>query len=370
MPTPRANLGCPANALLRDVDTAPVLRRHGVIDRRLLNDFQRDFPLRPDPFAVLAAELEVSEESVLEMLSGYQQAGLVSRVGPVFSPNRVGRSTLAAMAVPAIRLEAVADLVSGYAEVNHNYERSHRFNLWFVVTAADEHSLQTVLEDIEQRSGLPVMSLPMLESYHLDLGFHLDWGDAHGNEQRRERVVEPVSEPATTEQPLSGARAQALVAAVQDGLPLVSRPYRAIADTIGASEEEVVATLRTWVESKVINRFGVVLRHRKLGYRANAMVVWNVPDEHVSAIGECFGKFDFVTLCYRRPRRLPDWPYNLFCMIHGQDREAVMQRVQSLAGECGSLSLGHETLFSLRCFKQRGAVYHPAGRDTEPTTAG
>ena len=145
------------------------------LERRLLNDFQHDFPLSPTPFADIAAELGVSEEEVLNTLDALRSRGLISRVGPVFRPNRVGASTLAAMAVPPSRLDEVAALVSGYPEVNHNYEREHRFNLWFVVTARDEARLQAVLDDIAARSGIEVMPLPLLDDYFIDLGFELQW---------------------------------------------------------------------------------------------------------------------------------------------------------------------------------------------------
>jgi DNA-binding Lrp family transcriptional regulator len=102
-----------------------------------------------------------------------------------------------------------------------------------------------------------------------------------------------------------------------------------------------------------MKRFGVVVRHRKLGYRANGMVVWDIPDARVTEIGHCIGQYSFVTLCYQRPRRLPEWPYNLFSMIHGQDRDAVIEQVEFIVRQCGLRDINHEILFSNRCFKQR-----------------
>lgn len=145
------------------------------LDKQLLNDFQRDFPLVARPYAVLAERLGVSEEEVLQALQALQEAGAIARVGPVFRPNRVGASTLAAMAVPADRLEEVADWVSACPAVNHNYEREHRFNLWFVATAADDTTLQQVLKDLEQQTGCPILNLPLVQDYHIDLGFELQW---------------------------------------------------------------------------------------------------------------------------------------------------------------------------------------------------
>ncbi len=143
------------------------------LDHHLLNDFQRDFPLTPRPFAELGQRLGLTEDQVLASLNRLREAGAVSRVGPVFAPRRVGESTLAAMAVPEDRLEDMAALVSAYPEVNHNYEREHRYNLWFVVTAPDQAHLDAVLAEIVERSGLPVLPLPLLADYHIDLGFPL-----------------------------------------------------------------------------------------------------------------------------------------------------------------------------------------------------
>ena len=135
---------------------------HG-LDQRLLNDYQRGFPLLSEPFAHIARELGTSADDVIARLQSLQAEGAVSRVGPVFRPNTVGASTLAAMAVPPARLEEVAEIVNAFTEVNHNYEREHRFNLWFVVAADDEDRLQEVLAEIEQCCGYPVLDLPLLD---------------------------------------------------------------------------------------------------------------------------------------------------------------------------------------------------------------
>lgn len=145
------------------------------LEKKLLNDFQHDFPLSPTPYADIAEMLGVSEGEVLQSISKLQQSGVISRAGPVFRPNRIGVSTLAAMSVPQHHLERVAHIVSAFPEVNHNYEREHGFNLWFVVTASSEEHLEIVLHEIEQHTGYPLMSLPMLEDYFIDLGFKLQW---------------------------------------------------------------------------------------------------------------------------------------------------------------------------------------------------
>ena len=143
------------------------------LERHLLNVYQRRLPLSPTPYADMAESLGVSEAELLACLQDLTERGIVSRVGAVFRPNRIGVSTLAAMRVPAARLDEVAALVSACSEVNHNYERGHEFNLWFVATAADPQALERVLRDIERRSGIPVMDLPLEQDFHIDLGFPL-----------------------------------------------------------------------------------------------------------------------------------------------------------------------------------------------------
>ena len=148
-----------------------------------------------------------------------------------------------------------------------------------------------------------------------------------------------------------------LIAAIQDGLPLVPRPYARVGAQIGLSEGEVIENLRHLIDRGAIRRWGVIVRHHELGYRANAMVVWDVPQEQVRAAGRRLAGLPFVTLCYQRPRRPPDWPYNLFCMIHGRDRETVTGLIAQAAEQAGLTEVDRAVLFSRRRFKQRGARY-------------
>ncbi|MHA1600716.1 MAG: siroheme decarboxylase subunit beta [Alphaproteobacteria bacterium] len=152
-----------------------------------------------------------------------------------------------------------------------------------------------------------------------------------------------------------------LLAAIEDGLPLTPQPYAAIARHIGLSEADVLARLHRLRADGIISRFGLVVRHRELGYRANAMVVWDIPDGQADEAGRRLAAYDFITLCYRRPRRLPLWPYNLFCMVHGRDRDTVRGQIATLNAEQRLDAFPHDVLFSRRRFKQRGARYAMKG---------
>ncbi len=148
-----------------------------------------------------------------------------------------------------------------------------------------------------------------------------------------------------------------LIALLQQGLPLVSRPYAVIAEKLQLSEVEVISRLSVLKKQGVIKRLGVIVNHRRLGYKANAMVVFDVSDNLVKQIGEHVSQFSFVNLCYQRPRQGEQWPYNLYCMIHGKNREIVLQQLKHLIESCGLGKCKNEVLFSKQCFKQRGALY-------------
>ena len=148
-----------------------------------------------------------------------------------------------------------------------------------------------------------------------------------------------------------------LIEMLQHGLPLVSRPYAAIGAQLELSEDEVISRLSRLKQQGLIKRLGVIVNHRRVGYLANAMVVFDVPDDLVKQIGGHVSQFNFINLCYQRPRKGKQWPYNLYCMIHGKNREKVLHQLDYLIESCGLGLFSREVLFSKKCFKQRGALY-------------
>lgn len=316
-------------------------------DLKLLNDFQRDFPLVPHPYAFIAERLGTTEEEIIETLRRFQAEGVVSRVGAVFATGRLGSGVLAALAVPVERLEAVAAFVSAHPEVNHNYQRSHRYNLWFVVTASSRDGVQEVLARIATDTRCPMIALPLVREYHIDLGF-----DLAGNACT---AREPA--PSRGEACALPTIARALACAVQDGIELDPRPFAALGARAGLSDAMALELLQSWCASGLVKRFGVIVRHHELGITANAMCVWDVPDALVDEIGGRLAHEPAVTLCYRRERALPDWPYNLFCMIHGREQPEVERTIADAIKRNGLAAYPHAVLFSTRRFKQRGARY-------------
>ena len=315
----------------------------------LLNDFQRGFPLVSRPFAVLAAACGTTETEVLRTLSDSIVHGTVSRVGAVFAPGRLGASTLAALQVPPHRLEQVAAAVSARPEVNHNYAREHPFNLWFVAAAAERAMLDRLLAEIAAETQCTLLDLPLVEEYRIDLGFDLTG---------RQSKLDPPTDTNLPRHPLSAAEHR-LLCALQDGLELVAQPFQALARVAGLTEPTVLTTIERWVAQGTIRRFGVIVRHHELGYRANAMAVWDVPDALVDELGRRAARVPGVTLAYRRRRQPPLWQYNLFCMVHGKQRSESLATVREVARIATLGGYSSTVLFSCRRFKQRGVRYFP-----------
>jgi siroheme decarboxylase len=315
------------------------------IQQRLLNDYQRDFPLVSMPYARLGSDLKLGEAEVLSMLADLKEAGSVSRVGAVLRPGSVGAGTLAALQVPEDRMAEVAEIVNAQEYVNHNYQREHAWNMWFVVTAPDRATVTAVLQDIERQTGLAVLDLPMVRDYFIDLGFDLT-GKDNRSTTCRANFHQAMLEPQDRE----------LLGELEKGLELVSRPFAALADAAGMTEGQVLKRL-TWLqEQDIIRRLGVIVRHHELGYNANAMTVWQVAPGDIDVMGRKLGSLPYVRLCYQR-RAHANWPYTLYAMIHGKDRDVVLQQIEDARQACGLQDTPSDVLFSVQRFKQTGGRY-------------
>ncbi|HSW27359.1 MAG TPA: Lrp/AsnC family transcriptional regulator, partial [Burkholderiaceae bacterium] len=243
---------------------------------------------------------------------------------------------LAAVAVPPERLDAVAALVSAQPGVNHNYEREHRWNLWFVLNGSSAGAVQRTMDAVQSLVRLPMLRLTMQRAYRIDLGFDLAGSIGRSPIDTRGEAPAP------------------LAALVEQGLPLVRHPYDRWALQLGNDGDQVVETIARWQRDGTLKRFGAIVRHHELGFDANAMTVFDVSDAEVDARGDALARDDAVTLAYRR-ERAAGWPYNLYCMVHGRDRHSVCTALEGVLQRAGLSHHPRETLFSRRRFKQEGA---------------
>ena len=317
------------------------------LDQKLLDGFQRDFPLVKQPFAQIAQALDCTEGETLTRLRLLQETGHIARVGATVRPNTVGASTLAAIAVPDERIETVAAQVGAEPGVNHSYLREDDVNLWFVATAPDKAALNESLNRIRAATRLPVLDLRLVRPFNIDLGFSLSG-------QHRTLTLEDAPDLGALRQ---GDRQ--ILHALSQGLAIVSRPFDALGKALGLSEDEILARIKALQSAGIITRIGVIVRHRAIGWTSNAMVVWEVPEERIVEAGTALARHPGVTLCYERETVPGVWPYRLYSMIHARDRDEARFILQGARALPPLRHVAHKALFSLRCFKQTGATLAP-----------
>ena len=209
------------------------------------------------------------------------------------------------------------------------------------MTGQDDAAVRAAMRSLEDATGLTALQLRMQRAYRIDLGFDL-----------RERTAPAPMAAAPEAMPVAEAD-RPLAALLEDGLPLVPRPFDAWAQALGRTGESVLQTLQQWLDQGTVRRIGAIVRHHELGFDANAMTVFNIPEAQVDACGEALARVTGVTLAYRR-ERTGGWPYNLYCMVHGRDRTAVRDVIARVLDHCDLAQYPHEVLFSCRRFKQTG----------------
>jgi len=339
------------------------------VDAAIVDGFQSGFPVEKRPFRAVGDAIGVDEDEALARVERLYDDGIFRRFGPVLNPPVIGSSTLAAVSVPDERFEEVAAVINDYRQVNHNYRRDHEWNMWFVVTAGSRERRDEILAEIEARTGLSVLNLPMLTDFYINLEFPVVNADRFARETDADATAGEsesngefgsadasatrISEEATGD--LSAFEADLLLE-IQSGFPLTATPYADVAARLDADTADVLDAVDRLLAAGCIKRIGCVVNHVLTGFDSNCMVVWDVPDDELDERGVAAGSLPYVTLCYHRPRRPDlDWEYNLFTMIHGRDPAAVDEKIDELASEY--LECDHERLYSTETLKQTGARY-------------
>lgn len=319
-----------------------------VLDAHLLNDWQRGLPLVARPFRVMAEACGGAEADVIDRLTLMRESGVIARVGAVVRPNTVGASTLAAVAVPDLDVDRAAGIMSADPGINHVYLRENDWNLWFVATGPDRESVDRSLSRVAAATGSKVIDLRLERPFHIDLGFSLSGPTLNRHVETAAGAEGSAFRPRDGDAEL----AQALTT----GLALVARPFEALGRSLGRSEADVLRRIRELEAAGIFPRLGLIVRHRALGWRSNAMVVWDVPESVVDACGERLARVAGVNLCYRRRRHERDWPFNLYCMIHAKSRDDAFDTLAEATAQADLGPYPRQVLFSLRCFKQTGAM--------------
>ena len=322
------------------------------LDKRIISIIQTDLPVSLRPFDVLAELLFISPDEVINRIRRLRSTGVIRRLGAVFDSGRLGyASTLVAARVPADRLAKVAGLVSQLAGVTHNYCREHSYNLWFTLTADSTEQIDSTLEDLRRQTGIrEFYSLPALAVYKIRVDFQLS--ELPAGKRHQEPAVGPAFEP-DKKVHLNETQKQ-LVRLLQEDVPLVAEPFAKLAEGVDYSAEDIVQQISQWISAGLIRRFGAIVRHRQLGFAANGMAVFGVPEDRLAAVGHKLAEHSEISHCYHRPT-LDNWNYNLFAMVHGRSEKQVRRFVERLAKQLDVSE--YDVLFSIAEYKKTSMRY-------------
>jgi DNA-binding Lrp family transcriptional regulator len=316
-------------------------------DRRLLNLIQKGFPLVMRPFAAMGEQLGISEEDVLARARRLKEAGIIRQISAIFDSQRLGySSTLVAMDIPEEHIDASAKRISEHPGVSHNYRRDHSFNLWFTLTVPPGADLEAEVAQLSDVAGARrARILPALRVFKIGVELDLEQG-ANAAETRPPSKQPPQS---LTEEDLDYVRV------LQQDLSLEPAPFEEWADGLGVSQDELFAKARDFEASGVMRRFAAVLGHRKAGFVANGMICWRIPEERLPDVGSRLASYPQVSHCYQRPV-YPDWPYNVFSMVHARSREECEEIAGRMSQETGVGD--YVILYSTKEYKKERVKYY------------
>ncbi len=300
-------------------------------DRELLNRLQGNFPLDPEPFKKIAEAVGLDESEVLERTQHLMDESVIRELGPIFDTRALGyKSTLVAAVVDHDRCEECADVISEHPGVSHNYQRNHEFNLWFTIAVAPDSKLglDRTLEILQGEAGIETYrTLPTMKLFKINMNLEMKEDSSALTEKKKVIPRSMEGKPLTEDDEL-------VVRYLQGVLPVVARPYDDAADKLGWDCPKLMDHCRSMMERGILRRVAAILYHRRAGYSANGMGVWAAPEDRVDELGEVLASFRGVSHCYRRPT-YPDWPYSIFTMVHGRDREECEGLIRSMSEETG-----------------------------------
>ena len=325
-------------------------------DRKLLNIIQSSFPMSEQPFDEIGEEMSIPAQEVLDRIADAKEKNVVRQISAIFDTRKLGYKTvLVAMRLPPDLLDSGARIINEHPGVSHNYARNGPFNLWFTLAVPPYESLEDTIEGMSKRAGAESYRLmPTIRFFKIGVNFDMvknegaaddyyspDGFDKNGGQDFKR--VAPVSE--------FEVRA---IRELQEDLPLVPRPFAPMAESLGISQRDLFDLAADLQQRGIMRRFSAVLHHRRAGFKANAMAVWNVPQDRSVEVGNIMAQSKWVTHCYERPT-FDDWHYSHFTMIHATSDEKCVE----VAGEISEATKidDYMLLYSTREYKKTRVRY-------------
>lgn len=318
------------------------------MENELLFEIQNDFPVTQRPFKAVAEKLNTTEEEVLSLVQKLKEDKIIRQTSAIFDTKRLGyKSSLVAFKVDENKTDQAANIINAHPGVSHNYLRNHDYNIWFTMAVAPDSKLglEKTIEILKERTGAEdAIILPTLKMFKISVKM-----DTTGKRAKKEKV----KKLAHKEIELTPGHIS-VIKELQKDIKVTQEPFKEAAEKLGLSYEKFFGMAQELKDSGVMRRFATILNHRNAGFGANAMSVWAVPEDKGEKIGKEMAEFSAVSHCYLRPS-YPNWPYNLFAMVHAKTQEECDALIEEMAKESGLTEYGK--LYSTVEFKKQRLVY-------------
>ena len=302
------------------------------------------------PFDAIAKKFDTTPEIIKEKLNNLKEIGVLRQLSAIFDTRKLGyTSSLVAMEIEHDKLDHVASQINRHPGVSHNYERDHQFNLWFTLAVPPGADLNSELEKFNVLKGIKkVRMLPTLQLFKI--GVKLDMVDDKKHEvaptEEKKEIKNIKFEPTEDDKDF--------IRELQKDMEIIDEPFVKAANNLGITEDELFSKMKHYESLGVLRRFAAILRHRQVGFTANGMIVWKVPEDRITSVGETLGSFPQVSHCYERPT-YDDWPYNVFSMIHCKTHDEAYDVAKTIQNQIDVNE--YKILFSSREFKKTRVEY-------------
>ena len=320
------------------------------LDKEILNEIQWTFPLVSQPYDAIAKKFGISTDEIKKRLINLKKSGIIRQMSAIFDTRRLGyKSSLVAMEIEPEKLEQVAKQINGHPGVTHNYERNHQFNLWFTLAVPPGTNLKSEVDKVSKISGIKkVRMLPTIQLFKI--GVKLDMV-----EEKKHKVAPTEQKKKVSDiKFIPTEEDKEYIRQLQKDLEIIDTPFLKAAQALGITEDQLFQKAKYYEEIGVMRRFAAILRHRDVGFVSNGMIVWKVPENRITEVGEKLGAFPQVSHCYQRPV-YQDWPYNVFSMIHCKSEQEAEEMAKTIQQQIDVPE--YKILFSAREFKKTRVEY-------------
>ncbi len=317
------------------------------VEKDLLKEIQEGIPIESRPFKKIGENIGIDEKEVIETLKRLKDEKIVRQISPIYDTKSLGYDS-SLVAFKTKNIEETAEFINSHPGVSHNYERNDEFNLWFTVAVPPDSrlGLEKTVEIMARETGTEDYVILKTEKL-FKIGVKLSFSSVKEKEEKIERKKKKVDYNLTEED-------KEIIKVTQNDIPLVSEPFKILAEEIDISEEKLLEKLNLYKEAGIMRRFAAILFHRKAGFKANGMTVWKVPEEKVEEIGYKLASYKAVSHCYKRTTN-EKWQYNIFAMIHGKTKEEIEELVKEVSKEI--CIEDYKILYSTREFKKQRIKY-------------